>query len=87
LLKPAAVRAGEQYPLLLFLHGAGERGTDNRGQIKHLAEWMALEEYRRAYPCFFIAPQCRPDRLWVETPRAFDPLAPRHFRWTPADCT
>ena len=39
--------------------------------------WMAQEPNRTQYPCFLIAPQCRPDRLWVETPRAFDRAAPR----------
>jgi predicted peptidase len=77
LLKPRAIRATEKYPLLLFLHGADERGTDNRCQTKYLPQWMAQGDYRKNYPCFLVAPQCRPDRLWVETPRAFDRSAPR----------
>ena len=77
MLKPQAIRATQMYPLLLFLHGAGERGTDNRCQTKYLPQWMAQGEYRKNYPCFLVAPQCRPDRLWVETPRAFDRSAPR----------
>ena len=32
---PEKMEAGKQYPLVLFLHGAGERGTDNKGQLKH----------------------------------------------------
>ena len=77
LLKPQDARPGEEYPLVLFLHGAGERGTDNRVQIKHFPELLAQPENRQRYPCYLIAPQCRPDRLWVETPRAFDRDAPR----------
>jgi predicted peptidase len=77
LLRPETLRAGETYPLVLYLHGAGERGTDNAAQIKYLPTWMATGEMRNEFPCFLIAPQCRPDRLWVETPRAFDRAAPR----------
>ena len=29
LLKPAKIESGREYPLVLFLHGAGERGADN----------------------------------------------------------
>ncbi len=77
LLAPREVSDGQRYPLVLFLHGAGERGDDNRAQIRYLPTWMAQEPNRTQYPCFLIAPQCRSDRLWVETPRAFDRAAPR----------
>jgi len=77
LLTPRQLADGQRYPLLLFLHGAGERGADNRAQIRYLPQWMAEEPNRSQHPCFLIAPQCRPDRLWVETPRAFDRAAPR----------
>lgn len=77
LLKPQVVVPGERYPLVLFLHGAGERGDDNRRQVKYLPEWLATAQNRQTYPCYLIAPQCREDHLWVETPRAFDRGAPR----------
>ena len=77
LLGPATINEGEKYPLVLFLHGAGERGDDNRLQIKHLPELLAQASNRARYPSFVIAPQCRADRLWVETPRAFDRSALR----------
>ncbi|EPH21257.1 hypothetical protein HMPREF1181_00839 [Bacteroides stercoris CC31F] len=35
LLRPEVEKPGEKYPLVLFLHGAGERGNDNRKQLKH----------------------------------------------------
>jgi predicted peptidase len=77
LLSPPTLHSGHKYPLVLFLHGAGERGTDNAAQIKYLPTWMATDENRTRYPSFLIAPQCRPDRLWVETRRAFDRAVPR----------
>ena len=33
MLSPATVKAGRKYPLVLFLHGAGERGDDNAMQL------------------------------------------------------
>ena len=35
LLKPKEIEAGKKYPLVIFLHGAGERGKDNEAQLKH----------------------------------------------------
>jgi predicted peptidase len=77
LLKPPAATTETLYPLVLFLHGAGERGKDNEVQLKYLPTWMTAPENRQRFPCYLIAPQCRPDTYWVETPRAFDREAPR----------
>jgi len=66
LLKPARLEEGKRYPVVLFLHGAGERGDDNRAQLKYLPEWMAEKEYRAKYPAIVIAPQCRKERRWVD---------------------
>ena len=35
-LSPQKVEADQTYPLLIFLHGAGERGNDNRRQLIHV---------------------------------------------------
>ncbi len=32
---PETLETGKTYPLVLFLHGAGERGDDNTAQLKH----------------------------------------------------
>jgi predicted peptidase len=66
LLKPAKIEAGKKYPLVVFLHGAGERGDDNRAQLKFFPEMMAQPAYRETYECFVLAPQCRRDKKWVE---------------------
>ena len=66
LLRPATIEPGATYPLVLFLHGAGERGDDNEKQLAYLPTWLAEEANRRKYPCFVLAPQCRTDRRWVE---------------------
>lgn len=72
LLKPSKVEPNKQYPVILFLHGAGERGDDNRMQLLYLPEMMSQDEYRRDFPCFLIAPQCRAEKKWVDVPWGSD---------------
>jgi predicted peptidase len=66
LLRPARPDPGKTYPVVLFLHGAGERGTDNAKQLAYLPTWLAEPALREKYPCFVVAPQCRADHRWVE---------------------
>jgi predicted peptidase len=66
LLKPPAVEEGKRYPLVIFLHGAGERGSDNEKQLVHGVPQFAAKENREKYPCFLIAPQCPAGQRWVE---------------------
>jgi predicted peptidase len=66
LLRPATIEPGRSYPVVLFLHGAGERGDDNVRQLKYLPTWMTEPANRDTYPCFVIAPQCRGDSRWVD---------------------
>jgi predicted peptidase len=66
LLSPKEIAPGKNYPLVLFMHGVGERGTDNTGQLIHGAGEFAKPENRQKYPCFVIAPQCPPNCRWVE---------------------
>lgn len=68
LLKPQNYDAQKQHPLLFFMHGAGERGTDNKAQLKHVVMRFAAPENRAKYPCFVVAPQCPANRQWVEVP-------------------
>jgi predicted peptidase len=64
LLKPESVEEGKTYPLVLFLHGAGERGDDNEAQLRHGAPEFATPDARRRFPCFVAAPQCPKDASW-----------------------
>ncbi len=65
LLKPKMLREQNKYPLVLFLHGIGERGDDNSGQLKWGAKNFATDENMEKYPCFLAAPQCPLDDFWV----------------------
>ncbi len=56
----------KKYPLVLFLHGAGERGDDNEKQLIHGTGLFTKEYNRVNFPCFLIAPQCPEEKRWVE---------------------
>ena len=65
LLEPRSPCSGT-YPLVVFLHGAGERGDDNVKPLIHGVKTFATDEYRKKFPCFVIAPQCPTGKRWVE---------------------
>jgi predicted peptidase len=75
LLKPAKVEPGKKYPVVLFLHGAGERGDDNRKQLAYFPEWMTRAEWREKYPCYLVAPQCPSGKWWGGARRPTDETA------------
>ncbi|MCA9319853.1 MAG: dienelactone hydrolase family protein [Planctomycetes bacterium] len=74
LLKPPVIEADTRYPLLVFLHGAGERGNDNTRQLKHLPAWLAENPDR--WPGYVLAPQCPTGSRWVEVDWAAEASAP-----------
>lgn len=75
LLAPPASAPAARHPLVLFLHGAGERGTDNRAQLRNgAAPLFVSPEARAAHPCFVLLPQCPPGARWAEV----DWAAPAH---------
>ena len=77
LLTPAVIERGQTYPLVLYLHGASERGDDNRGTAQVPARVDGRGRQPPSLSHLSLAPQCPADRLRVETVRAFDPGAPR----------
>ena len=52
-------QAAKKYPLLVFLHGSGERGTDDTIQVvKNFPEVFISDSMQARHPCFIVAPQC-----------------------------
>ena len=68
LLEPQNPRPGGKYPLILFLHGAGERGDDNTAQLVHVLPAMANLAAQGKIDAYIAAPQCPSMRQWVDTP-------------------
>lgn len=69
LLRPEAEKPGEKYPLVLFLHGAGERGDDNTKQLTHGGQMFLNPVNREKHPAFVLIPQCPADAYWAYTSR------------------
>lgn len=57
----------EALPLIIFLHGAGERGNDNYMQLKHCIKYFLEDTITSRYPFLLMVPQCPNDRRWVNT--------------------
>lgn len=68
LLSPSNVTPGKKYPLILFLHGAGERGEDNTAQLIHVLPDFAQFAAEGRLNAFIAAPQCPELKQWVDTP-------------------
>jgi predicted peptidase len=51
--------------LLLFLHGAGERGSDNQAQLVNDALAFVDPGAQAENPTIVVYPQCPPGRQWV----------------------
>jgi len=76
ILYPEEYDASKKYPLVLFLHGGGERGKDNEKQLANGVKLFLTESNRKHYPAIVIAPQCPSDSYWasVKIDRTKTPL-------------
>lgn len=52
------------YPLVIFLHGAGERGSDNERQMAYGPDTFGNYDARTDYPAIVIFPQCPGNVMW-----------------------
>ncbi|CAN5907320.1 hypothetical protein BH11VER1_BH11VER1_38150 [soil metagenome] len=69
-LPPKNYNPAVKYPVIIFLHGQGEKGTNNTAQLGNNANGaMALvstanPDNQTNYPCFFVAPQAPVSSGW-----------------------
>lgn len=77
ILYPKNYDKNKKYPLLLFLHGAGERGNNNESQLVHGSKLFIDPVNREKYPAIVIFPQCTTEGYWssVSIDRTQSPLA------------
>lgn len=72
LFKPEKIEPGKKYPLVLLLHGAGERGSDNKIQLTWW--WKSGQRSLLTSPAFVesgafaLCPQCPSEKQWVDVP-------------------
>lgn len=48
----------KRYPIVIWLHGSGQSGTDNESQIGGAPKIWTTEDNQGERPCFLLAPQC-----------------------------
>ncbi|MCK4531181.1 MAG: phospholipase, partial [Candidatus Marinimicrobia bacterium] len=66
MLEPQRKCPLKKYPLVIFLHGSGERGHDNERQLIWGAGAFISDESLKKYPCYVVAPQCPTEKRWLE---------------------
>ena len=64
LLEPRHPNSGQKYPVIIFLHGSGESGTDNVAQLRGLPAAFAASHLIKKHPVFWVVPQCPPVSNW-----------------------
>jgi len=64
ILYPENYRKGKAYPLIVFLHGSGERGNENEAQLSHGGDLFLKDGVRKQFPAIVIFPQCPNNTAW-----------------------
>jgi predicted peptidase len=65
-LYPEGFSEAKEYPLIIVLHGAGERGSDNEAQLTHGSDLFLKPEIRKDFPAVVIFPQAPKDDYWAK---------------------
>jgi predicted peptidase len=55
---------GKRWPLILFLHGAGERGTNIHLVTKHGPPKLVQDQEKSDFPFVVVSPQCPDGATW-----------------------
>lgn len=69
MLYPLNYEANKKYPLIVFLHGSGERGSENERQLIHGGKLFADSARRQQFPAFVVIPQCPASDFWSRIKR------------------
>lgn len=64
ILFPKDFSEEKEYPVVLFLHGAGERGNDNQSQLMHGSELFLKNQ--EEFPAIVVFPQAPKDDYWAK---------------------
>lgn len=65
LLTPETITPGKTYPLVIFLHGSGERGNENQLNLKYITDLFLSSENRKDFPAYVLVPQCPKQERWA----------------------
>lgn len=79
ILYPENFDPKKKYPLVMILHGAGERGDNNESQLVYGAKLFLEPEYRKKYPAIVVFPQCPKGSYWSNVNIVTDESGKRSF--------
>ena len=63
LLEPYS-KTNKKEPLLIFLHGSGERGDDNKSQLIHGGDFFLKQTELIEFNSYVVFPQCKKNSRW-----------------------
>lgn len=72
ILYPEKYNPNKKYPVIIFLHGSGERGYDNEKQLTHGGSFFLESKERKKNKVIVILPQCPPNNVWSTMKRRKD---------------
>ena len=65
ILFPEGFDPAKKYPLVVVLHGAGERGNDNQAQLRNGSALFLKPDVREQFPAIVVFPQCPTNDFWA----------------------
>jgi len=74
ILFPVDFDTNKKYPLLIFLHGAYEKGNDNEAQLNIGGRYFLEDSNRRNFPALIVFPQCPSNDVWAYFDAEFDSM-------------
>lgn len=83
ILLPENYDTAKSYPLVLFLHGRGESGSDNEKQLNVGSSLFMQDAVRKKYPAIVVFPQCAANSYWSNVQVIVDARGKRSFYFVP----
>src|SRR4030095_6790824 len=74
ILYPIVFDTSKKYPLLIFLHGAYDKGNDNEAQLDIGGHYFLADSNRRNFPSVIVFPQCPSNDVWAYFDAEFDSM-------------
>jgi predicted peptidase len=81
ILLPASFDSSKKYPLVIFLHGALQKGTENEAQLNIGGRYFLREENRNRFPAIILFPQCPADDSWAYFETQLDSTSGLATKW------
>jgi predicted peptidase len=63
---PEGYDESKKYPIVLYMHGNGSRGTDNERHLRSVGAALHTAIFRSEYDCIILAPQCTDRSMWCD---------------------